>query len=331
MATVAGATVDFSGRSNLGTAADAGHGGAGSFFGLKAFNGKVGAATLEESAKEFVETFIGEINDQLPLRVRKLHGSITGTAQELVTAFAAAVNIDMLLGVDVVNETTDALEVLQDAQKSVIEQYREITAATVEAAENLDGSSQALVSLSDSLTLQKNAALELTLAYKSIGEELDTLLNDTIQSIQESILTDEQIYSIRRAEIATLSDQLAGAISPEEIDRLTRQIDEATKDAFSLLDDSQKSVLAADFVNFLMGTKDTAQARVNAGLDEISASDNQITQLVDVELRGVDTFAEAVDTFAQVVENSGGAGTGSGYIGPPDSTDDSNYEVGFVG
>lgn len=333
-ARAAGIDVDFSGKTGWGVAPDAGHGGSGPFFGLKGYNGVSGS--LEDQAISFIDTFIGEISDQLPERVKKLSAAVTGTAGELVDAFGAALNIDTLLGLDVVNETNDALIELEQAQKTILEQYEELSKATLDAAENFDGSAVALVELNEHLIAQKNAAVQLALAYQDVGSQLDTLLSDTISSIQESIMTDEEIYALRRQEINDLNAQLSQAVSPEEIDRLTRAIDSATRDAFSLLDESQKQILANDFIDFLTGVRSTAAARVEAGQDAINSSDTAIRNAVDVQLQGVDTFENAVNTFAGAVENNaggGGGGEGGGVPGQMDVTqwigDEVRVEVGM--
>lgn len=337
----AGLDVDLSGRNDLGVIRDAGHSGPGAFFGAKGFNG---GGSLEGQAEAFVSAWLEQIEAQLPLRVAALNRSITGTAEEMVRAFEAGIRLDALTSVSVFDEVNKLFDVLADLEKpskTLHEIYEELTEQTFEATEAFDGSGEAMGALADSLTQQKTIALQLVAAYRAVSIEIDSLLGSTIQSIRESVLSDEQIYAARRAEIASLTSQLSSAISPEEINRLVSEIDALTNQAYSLLDETQKQQLSAEFISFLTEVQDRAQAQIDAALVGIQENDEALnTQIATAVFDdAVTRFGNAVDRFNDQNESSAGTRTivvnipGLGFVEIPDLTDSDAVagpiEIGF--
>ena len=307
----AGLTVDLSNVSNLGINPDAGRSGAGDFFGAKGFNG---AGTLEEQAEAFVTAWLEQIEAQLPLRVAALNKSITGTAEQMVRAFEAGIRIDQLTSLSVFNEVDQLFEVLTDLtepSQTLHEIYQDLTDQTFAATEAFDGSGEAMSALADSLTQQKTIAFELVSAYRAVSIEIDALLGNTIQNIRESVLSDEQIYAARRAEIASLTDQLSSAISPEEINRLVSEIDSLTNQAYSLLDESQQQELSAEFISFLTEVQDRAQAQIDSALVGIQENDEALNTQIAAAVfdDAVARFGDAVDRFASSGGSSGATTT----------------------
>tara|TARA_A100001201_G_scaffold143757_1_gene147255 strand:+ start:3378 stop:6710 length:3333 start_codon:yes stop_codon:yes gene_type:complete len=296
----AGIDVDLSGSSNLGVRADAGNGGAGNFFGSKGFNG---AGTLEGAADNFVRAWLGEVNELLPQRVTQILQGVDGTAEELVNAFQAAIGIDSLLDLDVVGRTEQALADLVSEQRTLFELYEETTTAAREAAGGLDGSVEGLTNLNTVLREQKTVAAQLASSYRAVGIEVDALLGGTIQSIRESVLNDEELYNLRREQISELNGQLASAVSPEEIAAIVQQINSLSGQAFNLLDDTQQSSLADEFIGFLTGVADSASGRVDAGLASVAGSEASLAQAVNVELLGVQSFQESTAVLADALTN----------------------------
>lgn len=301
----AGANVNLSGVSLAGQSGQAGRGGVGDFFGVFGFDAKGPAqgSDLVGAADRFVIAWLEEVNDQLPRRVREIIGGVKQTAAEIVTAFEAAIQIDKLLDLDVVKRTEEALELLTQEQKTLFETYQELTDAAFDASSGLDGTAGSLAELSAVLTEQKSIAAQLAANYRAVGIEVDALLGNTIQSIRESVLTDEQLYNLRREQIADLSAQLETAISPEELQRIGQQINSLTGSAFGLLDENQRRGTAGEFVDFLTGVNETIQARIDSGLSQVAGRESALNQAITVDLQGAQTFQDSANTIADALNN----------------------------
>ena len=280
----AGVDVNFANTTLAGGVADAGRSGVGGFFGLRGFNGVEGS--LEEQADAFVVAWLNEVNDQLPQRVRQLLDGVEATAEEMVAAFEAGLAIDQLLDLDVVRRTEEALQELGSANVSLLERYDDLTQAAIDAAAELDGSAGSLSVLAGALRDQKTAAVELAAAYRAVGIESDRILGDTIQSLRESLLSEEELYNLRRQQIADLVGQAASTTDPEELARIRDQVVGFTRDAVGLLEDDQREALVPGIISFLEGFAGTIQDRVDTGLGSLSSREGALQGAVDLELAG---------------------------------------------
>lgn len=315
--TSAGIKVDLTNSKLPGRSGQAGGAGSGAFFGQFGFNGNNIGTDLNTAADEFAIAWLNEVNELLPERVRRLTSGIDQVADELVNSVSAALQIDKLLNIDVVKQTEEALRL---AGRTQAQAYEELTAAVHEANSALDGSADSLINLADVLTEQKNAAGELAAAYRNVGIEVDALLGNTIKNIRESLLSDEELYTLRRQEIADLNAQLSTAISPEEISRLAGEIDRLTNQAFNLLDDGQKGALQDEFITFLQGVADSSSSRIDAGLASLSDSETRVQQVIDTK-ESNQNLVELADTVeavnAQFTQLLATLGLSSGGLNAP--------------
>lgn len=299
----AGVNVDFSNTALRGRNPDAGHDEEGIFFGGKGFNG--GAEGFAEAPEMFIRAWIDEINEQLPKRVRDIIKGVDGTAEELVSGFAAAVEIDNLLGLDVVKDTKTAVDKLLEPQKLLIDLYDATTERVMSMAAGIDGSAAGLVTLSEALRDQKTAAVELALAYQGVQLETGAVFGGAIQSIRESLLTDEQLYETRRAQIAALTAELATTISPDQISRLQNEIVGLSSDTFRSLDSGQQQALGPEFIQFLTSAQNLAQQQLDAGLASLASREEGIRNTIDLELSAAQQQTQAAATMQTATEQFG--------------------------
>lgn len=321
-ATQLGVDVDLSGTRLTGRNPDAGNGAStGAFFGSLGFNGVDNG--LSSAAEEFVVAWLETVGKEFPEQIKKYEDiylkPMEGTAQAIVQSLAALVQIDELINLDVVGRTEEALQELGKAQQTLGEQYQDLVTDVLDLAYAVDDSAESQLALADALTLQKNAAAELTLAYRAVGIETDRILGNTIQSIRESILSEEELYGVRRDQISNLFGELGSASSPDEIAALVAQIDSLANSAYGLLDPSQQQVMADEFIAFLTQANETAQERIEAGVSDIATNEDTISTTISAELgmiaaerqqRAADDFQAAVDSFQDIIDQFG-----LGYLG----------------
>ena len=286
----AGIMVDFSRRSLSGVSPDAesSRGDAGAFFGARGFNGE---GSLEGQADAFVRAWLDEVNDQLPRRVRQILSGVEKTAESLVAAFEAGLQIDTLIDLDVVRETELAIERLKGVQGPLIDQYDMLTERAIAIASELDGSAEGFATLAAAMTDQKNIALELALAYKAVGQEIEGRLTSTIDFVRESVLSDEELYARRRQQVADLINQIGSTVDPVALNDIGARIDALTRSAFGLLDENQQQSLSPEFASFLTTANDLLQRQLNTGLDSLGQREEGVSRSIDLEIANLQSGA----------------------------------------
>ena len=281
----------------------------GNFFGAKGKTGKTAVQELGDAPTEFVRAWLAEVNSLLPMRVREIMEGVDGTAGALVDSLAAAIQIDRLLNLDVVKDTRDAIDVLLEPQKTLLELYDATTESVLDLSSKLDGSSDSLINLTDSLLSQKNAALELAMAYQGVQLETSALFGNAADQIRQALMTEEELYADRRAQIAALTAQLAETISPDEISRIQNEIVSLTGQAFQSLAPDQQQTVGQEFLSFLSDAQAIAEQQLQAGLDALASREDGIRATLDLELevtqaqqRAVMDQQTAVDQFGTWVQ-----------------------------
>ncbi len=298
-----GVDVNFSGRALQGVNPDAGHDGPGIFFGAKGFNGATGFA---DAPDEFVKAWLAEVNDLLPARVKMIMEGVDGAAEALVTGFAAAVQIDNLLNLDVVKDTKKAVDELLTPQKILLELYDDTTEKVMALAAGIDGNAEGLTQLSEALREQKTAALELALAYQGVQLETTALFGGAIDDIRHALMSEEELYNERRGQIAELTEQLRTAISPDEISRLNQQIVGLTNEAFRSLDSGQQQTLGQEFLGFLNEAQRISEEQLAAGLASLASREEGIERTIELELSVAQQQQQAATTLQTATDRFGG-------------------------
>lgn len=98
---------------------------------------------------------------------------------------------------------------------------------------------------------------------------------DSLKALRDRIIgdtsTDEENYNRFKAEADQLAIDLATMTDPDLIAETVAEIERLTSLAWGLLDESQKTKMADDFLTFLLGVEDIALARLGIAADEAVA------------------------------------------------------------
>ena len=256
------------------------------FFGSAAFN-KIDQAEFENAAGEFVVAWLDEVADVLPDRIKRVLPAVEKSTDQLLGTIASIANITNLLTTDVVGTARQ-----QFSGSSLFDVYSRQTDAAIDLARAYDGSLDSLVAFEAALISQKDLALQLSLQVQEAVRSVESLFGDTRRSITESLLSEEELYNSRRAQVSTLVAELQTAVDPARINEISQQINSITGSAFSSLDGGQQSSLGGGFLQFL----DDAEALARSRLAEVSSridTDNQAIQ------SGFDSTINALESAAQ--------------------------------
>ncbi len=281
----------------------------------------------QERIKEFLQNAIGagieffiRNTEGLSERLRQTVLSFAGNAEDLIDAFEAAAVIDLALAVDPITEGT---KIFADSQRVLLEVYEDQREALALLLEEYDGSLGSLQELAEATALVKRSQLELVVAFLQVGEAVRGLFMDTAQMIRETLLSDEELFNLRQDQIAVLVQELSHATSPDEIARISAEIDQLVRSSFGLLDEDQQAAMAGGFLTFLDDVLAIADERIGLGLDQVDADASQLeadvsAQLIataaEVQAEAAREFREGVREFREGVRAGGGGGAG-GLVG----------------
>lgn len=311
-----GITVDFSKTKLVNPQyADNNHVSAG-FFGT-ALNNKFDASSLKNASKDFITQWLNQIKDDLPERVKTVMAT-TGkqTAEEMLQTFGLIASMDKLLKLDVLKDVATAAAA---TTKSLLEVYADSTDAVVTLAHEYTGSVESMTSLTDALISQKQVAAALAVAYEEVSRVVDATFGNAISTIEESMLSEADLYQRRREQIATLTDELSTTIDPAKLAGLVQQIDALAGSAFGMLDETQRQSMGAEFIAFLQQAQTIADQQIQAGRDSLAGRETATANAIDLEVLNTAALTQqaAANTFAAAVTQFAGVIGGGGFVLDP--------------
>ncbi len=304
----AGVAVDFTNKVLGNTSLNVDNEGPKNSFGVGARLDKFNADAIKGSADDFARAWVAEIDDQLTGRIKTILGDTSKrTAEQIVQIFGFATKLDELLKLDVLKEVADAAAA---STKTLLDAYSEATDAVVNLAQEYDGTLESMTGLTDALTSQKQVAAQLAAAYQEVSSLVDATFGSAISTIEESMLSEADLYQRRREQIASLTAELGTTIDPAKIAGLVQQIDSLAGSAFQMLDESQRASLSGEFIDFLRQAQTLADQQIQAGRDSLAGRETAVTNAVDLEVMNTaaltqqaaaNTFSDAVEKFAGLV------------------------------
>jgi hypothetical protein len=166
-------------------------------------------------------------------------------------------------------DTVDELVNFENQSKTLFDVYAELSTAVVDMTSAFDLSAESVQELALGLDQQRQVATSLAVSYHVLGEAVSAALAGTIDSIQESVLSDEELYAKRQQSIAELMAELGGTMDPAKIELLVGQIDQLTRASFGQLDESGQAQNAAGTIDFISQLEALANQQIAAGLQNI--------------------------------------------------------------
>ena len=304
----AGVAVDFTNKVLGNTSLNVDNEGPLNSFGVGARLDEFNADAIKGSADDFARAWVAEIDDQLTGRIKTILGDTSKrTAEQIVQIFGFATKLDELLKLDVLKEVADAAAA---STRTLLDAYSEATDAVVNLAQEYDGTLESMTGLTDALTSQKQVAAQLAVAYQEVSSLVDATFGNAISTIEESMLSEADLYQRRREQIASLTAELGTTIDPAKIAGLVQQIDSLAGSAFQMLDESQRASLSGEFIDFLRQAQTLADQQIQAGRDSLAGRETAVTNAVDLEVMNTaaltqqaaaNTFSDAVEKFAGLV------------------------------
>lgn len=235
---------------------------------------------LENLFSDTILGLIGTFVDNTEGLTDRLHKTIQayrGDADQFLAAFQMAAAIDMTLPLNAAQAIQDQIV---EQNKTMTETYRALVDGYRELVTSYDGSLESLSALSQATVVLKEVQLQLAAALISAGEEISRTFQDSAQSIREQLMSEEELYALRRSQIDELVDQATTTTDPEQLKALADRINTLANEAWGLLDESQQAGLGSEFIGFFEEVEGLFGDRIQEGLDMISEDTSALDQEV---------------------------------------------------
>lgn len=238
----------------------------------------------------------GEVDAAFDRLTRGLSSTeVIGSLEQITSAAFQLGEISDSIDVDIVEKTITALDELENRQSDVVRQFDVTTEHLQQVASEFDHSTESIGNLSVALQNQRAAAAQLVTAFVNVERATDQTIGGAIDSIRQSLLSDEEIFNLRRDKIGDLTEELRSATDPARINNLVSQITDLSQTAFRSLGSGQQETLAGEFIEFLEQARSIAKERIEVGLDDISARQAGTRDLVNSELDLATTVVDPDD------------------------------------
>jgi len=278
-----------------------------------------------------IQTIIADfLNDAMVAAIREwlrdVEGISMATKQTLrvfvedVESFVIALDalgaIETLFNLDLLAEASTAIEESQvgilEAYNRSLDGYREVIAA-------YDGSLESLILLTDATAIMIQVQLELITLYEQTGAAISTLFQDSAQFIRESLLSDEELFNLRKTQIDELIALAEQTTDPAELTRLANLINDLGLDAFNLLDEDQRAALGPEFIEFFEMLDELFGGRIDEGIENVLADQaaldeevsNRLLEAAEALLEAARELA-AANALAEFQNENGGGGNRGG-------------------
>lgn len=266
----------------------------------------------EAEVKKVLESFMNDVLTQAVVSfVNDVEGldnyvlmtlrSFTGNVEEFVAAFQLLGSIDRLLNLDLVQASMDAVA---ESQKTMTAAYSDSLEAYRQVVAEYDGSLASLEALTNATALITQVQLDLIAVYQQVGQEISNLFQGSAQTIREQLMSEEELYNLRRSQIDELVAQASTTVDPAELSRLAEEINRLGLDAFNLLDADQQQALGAEFIEFFEGLDELFGDQISEGIggvenDQALLNQEVADRLTEVAELQIEAAQAARDTFIE--------------------------------
>lgn len=311
-----GVGVNLAGASLVGKSAAFGSVPGGDFFGSATYN-RVSPEQLEQAADNFTKAWIQAVTQQIPYSLSSVLNVVEQDADTLTGTLLGLVNIFNRMETSGTDILETARELAEVANRSLFESYTEQTEAAIRLAGAYDGSVESLQAFEAAMIAQRDTAFLVAQQIQQAQASVASTFGGARDRIFESLLSEEELYTLRRSQIADLSQELANSLDPGRIDEISRQIASLSQSAFGVLDQGQREAVGVELLAFLSQTERLAATRLNlagegvtTGVRQVDAAfDDSVERLLDasrMQQNAAQTFSDAMQAWlAWLQQNTG--------------------------
>ena len=246
--------------------------------------GKKKSARIQEILTQFLEnTMLGAIDsflenvEGLDEHVHRTLESFSNSIENFVSALVLLTTIQNLFDIDLVEGAAGAIE---ESQMGIFQAYERALAGYRNLIAEYDGSIGALDTLTTATAVMIQVQLDLVAVYQQTGVAISQLLQTSAQTVREALLSEEELFTLRKSQIDELVAQIATTTDPVELSRLAEEINRLGLDAFNMLDQAQQVSLGPEFISFFEELDALFGEQVQTGIADVRADQAALDQEV---------------------------------------------------
>ena len=160
-------------------------------------------------------------------------------------------------------------EAIEASQIGIIETYQNALGAYQEVIDGYDGGIDSLEELALATALFTQIQLDLVTVYQELGANLSSMFAGSAQTIREAMLSEEELFNLRKEQIDALVEQASNTTDPEVLAALAAEINRLGLDAFNMLDEDQIAELGPEFIEFFEGLDDLFGDQIAEGISDV--------------------------------------------------------------
>lgn len=220
----------------------------------------------QSEAQAAIEEWIGKMFSDMARAVLQdtdFIGLITGATQQTIQS---VLSLGGYLNADPIS---DAAEIARLSSRTLTEQYQEQRQAVLDLVRAYDGSEAATQRLAASTTERYQMELALLAQITGMRISVTDMFDASMERIKQSVMAPADLYSYLTGRSEDLSAQLALATDPQQIQRLSSQIDAIVSQAYGLIPSGVQGDYAQGFLDYLSETQQTTLERLAHAEQEV--------------------------------------------------------------
>ena len=222
-------------------------------------------AAIRDLFQSVTDAFLDDV-EGLPERMKLTLDRFSGNLEHFIRALEATAGIERLFDIDLLEASSQAIE---DSQVGIIETYQNALGAYNEVIEGYDGGIESLEQLTLATAIFTQVQLDLITVYQQLGTELSGLFQDSAQTIREALLSEEELFNLRKSQIDELVLAASLTTDPEELAALAAEINRLGLENFNSLDADQQAALGPEFIEFFEGLDTLFGEQIAEGIGSV--------------------------------------------------------------
>jgi hypothetical protein len=210
-----------------------------------------------------------------------------GALHQLVETIAA---MDDPLG-----DATDAWEL---ANQTALEGWNRQREALKKFADDTPTTAQGIVDLTTNIQGMYVATVNLLTGIMKAKAGMDEMFGNTRDTIEKAALTPDQLYEREQKKARDLFTKLQNATDPDEILRISEQLNQSINSAFSMLTPEEQKAKSKEFLDGLDKVQKEADKRLDASMKKIADDAKTDRDFYTTKIKDItDAVKASADTF----------------------------------
>jgi TP901 family phage tail tape measure protein len=192
----------------------------------------------------------------------------------------------------------DAAKAWDLANQTALEGWNRQREALHALADTTPTTAEGIANLTTNIQGMYVSTMNLLTGIMRAKQGMDDMFGATRDTIEKAALTPDQLYEREQAKARKLFGQLSQATDPDEILRISEQLNQTINSAFSMLTPEQQAAKSAEFLAGLDKVQEEADKRLDASMKTIADQANTDREFYTSKIKDItDAVVAAADTF----------------------------------